>query len=373
MAHYKALYGRKCRTPLYWTELSEKKIHGVDLVRETKEKVKVIQNNLKATSDQIEFQVGDKEFQVGDKVFLKVSPWKKVLWFGRKGKLSPRFIRPYEITEKVGPVAYRLALPPELHRIHNVSMCLCYDSISQILHMIEEATWESEDTIRKQYPKLFTGTNFEDENSIRGRVIQIDLVRSWIEENEKYQISRSLYTNALYELPDMARLTILLYGYPELPDNSFSKLPVKINELPVLNSYEFPVIARISLVLHGSHEHLVIWIGRYSEAREGWDLAGDTSHYPLDLSAQGKFWVKNKACKWPYFVHKGRHTTHDHMHGRVLKVKETNVWKTVFRTRYRHYESLVMQFVLINASASFIDLMNLVFHSYLDQFIVVFI
>ena len=60
------------------------------------------------------------EFQVGDKVFLKVSPWKKVLRFGRKGKLSPRFIGPYEIIEKVGPVAYRLALPPELEKIHDV-------------------------------------------------------------------------------------------------------------------------------------------------------------------------------------------------------------------------------------------------------------
>ena len=60
------------------------------------------------------------EYQVGDKVFLKVSPWKKVLRFGQKGKLSPRFIGPYEIIEKVGPVAYRLAFPPKLEKIHDV-------------------------------------------------------------------------------------------------------------------------------------------------------------------------------------------------------------------------------------------------------------
>ena len=53
-------------------------------------------------------------------MFLKVSPWKKVMRFGKNGKLSPRFIGPYELIEKVGPVAYRLTLPPDLEKIHNV-------------------------------------------------------------------------------------------------------------------------------------------------------------------------------------------------------------------------------------------------------------
>ena len=57
---------------------------------------------------------------MGDKVFLKVSPWRKILRFGQKGKLSLRFIRPYEILERIGPVAYRLALPPELAKLHDV-------------------------------------------------------------------------------------------------------------------------------------------------------------------------------------------------------------------------------------------------------------
>ncbi|KAA3477307.1 DNA/RNA polymerases superfamily protein [Gossypium australe] len=70
MALYKALYRRKCRSPLYWSELIERKIAGVDI-----------------------------EFSVGEKVFLKVLPWKKVLRFDRKGKLNPRFIRPYEVVE----------------------------------------------------------------------------------------------------------------------------------------------------------------------------------------------------------------------------------------------------------------------------------
>ena len=62
----------------------------------------------------------DIEYEVGDKVFLKVSPWRKILRFGKRRKLSSRFIGPYEILERIGPVAYRLALPPELAKLHNV-------------------------------------------------------------------------------------------------------------------------------------------------------------------------------------------------------------------------------------------------------------
>ncbi|KAA3477770.1 DNA/RNA polymerases superfamily protein [Gossypium australe] len=124
MALYEALYGCKCQTPLHWTDLSEKKIHGVDLIRDTKEKVKVIRDSLKATSDQqksyADLKRKDIEFQVNDKVFLKVSPWKKIFRFGFKGKLSLRFNGPYEIIERIGPVAYRLTLPSKLEKIHNV-------------------------------------------------------------------------------------------------------------------------------------------------------------------------------------------------------------------------------------------------------------
>ncbi|KAG8503264.1 hypothetical protein CXB51_001221 [Gossypium anomalum] len=124
MAPYEALYGRKCRTPLFWTELSESKIFGVDLIKDAEQKVKIIRESLKAASDRqksyADLKRKDIEYQVGDKVFLKVSPWKKILRFGRKGKLSPRFIGPYEISERVGPVAYRLILSLELEKIHNV-------------------------------------------------------------------------------------------------------------------------------------------------------------------------------------------------------------------------------------------------------------
>ncbi|KAG8490817.1 hypothetical protein CXB51_013992 [Gossypium anomalum] len=218
MAPYEALYGRKCRTPLFWTELGESKIFGVDLIKDAEQKVKIIRESLKAASDRqksyADLKRRDIEYQVGDKVFLKVSPWKKILRFGRKGKLSPRFIGPYEISERVGPVAYRLILPPYLDKIHNVfhvSMLRHYRSdpshiihpseveiqadmsyeeepirilarevkelrnkrvplvkVLWLKHGIEEATWETENSIKERYPNLFTGKIFGDENFLSG-------------------------------------------------------------------------------------------------------------------------------------------------------------------------------------------------------------
>ena len=124
MAPYEALYGRKCRTPLCWTELSERKVIGPDLIKETEEKVKMIKERLKVATDRQKSYVDMKRkyirYEIDEKEFLKVSPWKKVIRFGKKGKLSPRFIGPYDVIGKVGPVAYCLALPPDLEKINNV-------------------------------------------------------------------------------------------------------------------------------------------------------------------------------------------------------------------------------------------------------------
>ena len=124
MAPYESLYGRKCRTSVCWIELNEHKVIGLDIVRETEEKVWVIQQRLKAACDRqksyVDLKRKDIEYKVEDKVFLKVSPWRKILRFENKRKLSPWFIEPYEILERIGLVAYRLALPPELAKLHNV-------------------------------------------------------------------------------------------------------------------------------------------------------------------------------------------------------------------------------------------------------------
>ncbi|KAA3483602.1 Retrotransposon gag protein [Gossypium australe] len=171
MAPYEALYGCKCRTPLYWTELTcDRQKSYADLKRK------------------------DIEFEISDKVFLKVSPWKKVFRFRRKAKLSLRFIGPYEIIERVGPVAYRLVMPSELEKIHNVFhvsmlhrycsnsshkklICILAREVKELRnkkillvnvlwhrHRVEEATWEPEDSMRQQYLNLFNVKIFGDEN-----------------------------------------------------------------------------------------------------------------------------------------------------------------------------------------------------------------
>ena len=129
MVPYEALYGRKCGTTLCWTKLSEKKIIGLDLIKETEEKVKMIRERLKVATDRQKSYANirrkDVQHEIGKKVFLKVSPSKKVMRFGKNGKLSPRFIGPYEVIEKVVQVAYRFALPLELERFIMFSMCQC--------------------------------------------------------------------------------------------------------------------------------------------------------------------------------------------------------------------------------------------------------
>ena len=116
----------------------------------TKERLKVAADRQKSYADLKRKYI---QYEIDEKVLLKVSSWKKVMRFGRKGKLSPRFIRPYEVIEKVGLVEYRLALPPELEKIHNVlhvSMLRRYRSnpshvvSSEIIELRSDLTYEEE-------------------------------------------------------------------------------------------------------------------------------------------------------------------------------------------------------------------------------------
>ena len=123
-APYEALYGRPCQSPICWTEVRERSITGADLIRDTFEKVDLIRKRLLMDQSQQKSYVDRRrwtlEFEVGHNVFLRVMPKRGVVRFGKRGKLVTRYIGPFEILERVGIVAYRLAPPPSLSGVHEV-------------------------------------------------------------------------------------------------------------------------------------------------------------------------------------------------------------------------------------------------------------
>ncbi|KAI3742289.1 hypothetical protein L1987_59969 [Smallanthus sonchifolius] len=156
-APFEALYGRKCRSPICWAEVGDSQLTGPELVFETSEKSVQIQNRMAATRDR-QKSYADKrhkplEFQVGDMVLLKVSLWKGVIRFGKRGKLNPHYVGPFKIVKRISPVAYQLDLPEGLSGVHNVfhvsnlKKCLADETltvpleelqIDEQLHFIEE-------------------------------------------------------------------------------------------------------------------------------------------------------------------------------------------------------------------------------------------
>ncbi|KAJ0918249.1 putative nucleotidyltransferase, Ribonuclease H [Helianthus annuus] len=146
-APFEALYGRKCRTPVCWAEIGEKQLSRPEIVRETTNKIIQVKERLKAACDRQKSYANNRrkplEFQVGDKVLLKVSPWKGIFRFIKRGKLSPRFVGPFEIIRRIGPVAYQLQLPEEMTGIHdvfyvcNLKKCLADESLVVPLKDIE--------------------------------------------------------------------------------------------------------------------------------------------------------------------------------------------------------------------------------------------
>ena len=124
MAPYEALYGRPCRSPICWTEMGESTITGPDLIRDTLERMGMIRKHLLTTQNRqksyADIRRRPLEFEASDHVFLKVMPKRGVIIFEKRGKLSPRYIGPFEVLERVGTVAYRLVLPPSLLSVHEV-------------------------------------------------------------------------------------------------------------------------------------------------------------------------------------------------------------------------------------------------------------
>lgn len=209
MVPYKALYGRRCRSPLHWDEIGERNelstALGPKMTQKMIEDIRLLRNRMKQAQDRqksyADLRRKEVEFQVGDKVFLKVSPYKRVMRFGNKGKLAPRHIGPFEVLQRIGKVAYKLALPPRMDKVHDVfhvsmlqkyvsdpSHILSLEDVDlvenlvyeerpvQILdrkvkelrnksiplvkvlwrnHKVEEATWETEQDMQNRYPELF--------------------------------------------------------------------------------------------------------------------------------------------------------------------------------------------------------------------------
>ncbi|XP_021765943.1 uncharacterized protein LOC110730449 [Chenopodium quinoa] len=205
MAPFEAFYGRKCRSPICWNDISETMILGPQMIEDTVKKVREIQAKIQAAQDRqksyADLKRREEEFEVGVKVLLKVSPMKSVMRFGKKGKLNLKYIGPYKIVQRIGKVAYRLALPMELSKVHDVfhvsqlrryvpdkshvlqpetielDPSLTYEKrpvkildskvrstrnkkvkIVKVLwsnQEYEEATWEAEDEMKKKYPELF--------------------------------------------------------------------------------------------------------------------------------------------------------------------------------------------------------------------------
>ena len=124
MAPYEALYGKPCRTPTCWSEVGERQLLGPEIVQQYADRIDLICKRLVVAQSRQKCYADRRwrplEFEVGDFVFLKVSPTKGVARFGKQGKLSPRYIRPYRISKRVGEVAYKLELPPELLGVHSV-------------------------------------------------------------------------------------------------------------------------------------------------------------------------------------------------------------------------------------------------------------
>src|SRR3954471_24644098 len=214
-APFEVLYGRKCRTPLNWSETGERQFFGPDMIQEAEEQVRIIRENLKTAQSRQKSQYDRRHkevaYEVGDKAYLRVTPLKGTHRFGIKGKMAPRYIGPFLILAKRGQVAYQLELPPHLSRVHDVfhvsQLRRCFkdpirevdhetldlqddlsyrgypirilDSAKSVTqrkkikflkvqwshHSEKEATWEREDCLRSEYP-TFLPTTSESKHEI---------------------------------------------------------------------------------------------------------------------------------------------------------------------------------------------------------------
>ncbi|KAK1681366.1 hypothetical protein QYE76_042214 [Lolium multiflorum] len=379
MAPFEALYGRKCHTPLNWSEVEESQVFGPDVLREAEEKVHKIREYLK-TAQSRQKSYTDKRrremtFEIGDFVYLKVSPLKGMQRFQLKGKLAPRYIGPFKVLSRRGEVSYKLELPEEMAAVHNVfhisllRKCLEVPEKTEVFknidhrsvdlnsdltyhevpirileeafrttrtrsikflkiqwsnHTEEEATWEREDLMKTEYPNLF---NRDIEFFIElipgtGPIAQRAYSMNPTELVElKKQLDDMLAKGLIQPSASPWRSPVLFVDKKDGATRLCTDYR-KLNDVTIKNKYPLPKIEDMFDQLTGAIVFSKI------ELRTGYHQ---------------------------------------------LKIRATDIPKTAFTTRYGLYEYNVMSFGLTNAPAYFMNLMNKIFMKFLDKFVVVFI
>ena len=183
IAPFEALYGRPCRSPTCWIESGDRLVLGPDMIKEATEKVEFIRKKL-LTAQSRQKSYYDRrrrnlEFQVGDSVFLKVSPMRGVLRFGKTGKLAPHYIGPFPILERIGPLAYRVQLPNWLSGVHDV---FHISNLRKYVHdpddIIEEAAQQDLEitpnlAVRREPMKIVD----RDEKRLRNKIVKLVKVK----------------------------------------------------------------------------------------------------------------------------------------------------------------------------------------------------
>ncbi|WVZ80216.1 hypothetical protein U9M48_027709 [Paspalum notatum var. saurae] len=192
---FEALYGKRCRTSLFWNQTGEKQVFGPDIIQDAEQQLRIVEENLRVAQSRQRSYAGvrrrDLSFKVDDHVYLKVSPMRGIRRFNMKGKLAPRYIGPFKILERKGEVAYHLELPPSLSveeifesarrastleglevqedltftehpvkildtserstRNKRIKMC----RVQRSHHTEAEATWKRKDELKAAHPALF--------------------------------------------------------------------------------------------------------------------------------------------------------------------------------------------------------------------------
>ncbi|GJW10341.1 putative reverse transcriptase domain-containing protein, partial [Tanacetum coccineum] len=367
----------------------------------TTENIVLIKQRIQAAQDRQKSYADLKrkpmEFEVGDRVMLKVSPWKGVVHFGKRGKLNPRYVRPFKVLAKVGKVAYKLELPQELSRVHHTfhvsNLKKCYadkplvmslegihvdDKLQYVEEPVEimereikrlnqsriplvkvcwnsrrgpEFTWEREDSFKQKYPQLFTNrasSSTTRSNEARGAKDTLGSL-FWGGQGRGNNDNQARGGAFMLGAEEARQDPNIMTGLPSNQEIEFrielvpgsilvAKSPYRLapSEMEELMCIDYRELNKLTI----KNRYLLLRIDDLFD-----QLQGSQYFSKIDLRS-------------------GYHQ---------LRVHEDDILKTTFRTRYGYFEFIVMPFGLTNALAVFMDLINRVCRLYLDKFVIVFI